>query len=86
MRHQGYINIVDDCCLEKETVHFVKEPLSNILHLMEILVVVPVSNGFLEWMFSTMNRVHADWRNFLGEKRVENFSFIQYFIVASQKT
>ena len=49
-----------------------KEALSNILHLMEILLVVPVSNSLLERMFSTMNRVHTDWRNCLGEKRVEN--------------
>ena len=49
-----------------------KEALSNILHLVEILLVVPVSNALLERMFSTMNRVHTDWRNCLGEKRVEN--------------
>ena len=49
-----------------------KEALSNILHLVEILLVVPVSNALLERMFSTMNRMHTDWRNCLGEKRVEN--------------
>lgn len=49
-----------------------KEALINILHLVEILLVVPISNALLERMFSTMNRVHTDWRNCLGEKRVEN--------------
>lgn len=36
-----------------------KEALGNILHLMEILLVVPVSNSRLERMFTTMNRVHT---------------------------
>ena len=36
------------------------------------LLAVPVSNALLEQMFSMMNRVHTDWRNCLGEKRVEN--------------
>lgn len=49
-----------------------KDTLSNILHLVEILLVVPISNATLERMFSAMNRVHTDWRNCLGEKRVEN--------------
>jgi hypothetical protein len=49
-----------------------KESLSNILHVAEILLVVPISNATLERMFSTMNRIHSDWRNCLGEKRVEN--------------
>ena len=49
-----------------------KDSISNILHLVEILLVVPISNATLERMFSAMNRVHTDWRNCLGEKRVEN--------------
>jgi len=49
-----------------------KKALSNILHLVEILLVVPISNAHVERMFSTMNRVHTDWRNCLGEKKVEN--------------
>ena len=49
-----------------------KESLSNISHVAEILLVVPISNATLERMFSTMNHVHSDWRNCLGEKRVEN--------------
>ena len=49
-----------------------KESLSNILHVAEVLLVVPISNATLERMFSTMKRVHSDWRNCLGEKRVEN--------------
>ena len=49
-----------------------KKALSNILHLMEILLVVLVSNAVLERMFSMMTCVHTDWRNCLGEKRVEN--------------
>ena len=49
-----------------------KESLSNILHVAETLLVVPISNATLERMFSTMNHIHSDWRNCLGEKRVEN--------------
>jgi hypothetical protein len=49
-----------------------KESLSNILHVAEIVLVVPISNATIERMFSTMTRVHSDWRNCLGEKRVEN--------------
>ena len=49
-----------------------KESLSNILHVAEIVLVVPISNATLERMFSTMTCVHSDWRNCLGEKRVEN--------------
>lgn len=33
---------------------------------------MPISNVVLEHMFSKMNHVHTDWRNCLGEKRVEN--------------
>lgn len=49
-----------------------KESLSNILHPLEILLVVPISNAIIERMLSTMNYVHTVWRNGLGEKRVEN--------------
>lgn len=37
-----------------------KKALKNILHLVEILLVVPVSNALLELMFSMMNCVHTD--------------------------
>ena len=56
-----------------------KEALSNILHLVEIVLVVPVSSALLERMFSTMNRVHTNWRNCLGEKRVENLLGGRYY-------
>ena len=49
-----------------------KESLRNILHVAEVLLVVPISNATLERIFLTMKRVHSDWRNCLGEKRVEN--------------
>lgn len=49
-----------------------KQSFENILHVIEILMVIPVSNAVLERMFSAMNRVHNDWRNNLGEKRVEH--------------
>ena len=49
-----------------------KQDLTNILHLVTLLCVIPISNAILERMFSAMSRVHTDWRNGLGEKRVEN--------------
>ena len=49
-----------------------KQSFENILHAIDILMVIPISNAVLEHMFSAMNRVHTDWRNNLDEKRIEN--------------
>ena len=38
----------------------------NLLHLIEILLITPFSNGKLERMFSRMLRLKNDWRNKLG--------------------
>ena len=43
----------------------------NILHLIEILLITPFSNGMLERMFSRMLRVKNYWRNKLGRDRLE---------------
>ena len=44
---------------------------NNILHLIEILLITPFSNGKLERMFSRMLRAKSDWRNKLGRDRLE---------------
>ena len=38
----------------------------NLLHLIEILLITPFSNGKLERMFSRMLRLKNDWGNKLG--------------------
>ena len=44
---------------------------SNILHIIEFLLITPFSNAKLKRMLSQMNRVTADFRNRLGQKRLE---------------
>jgi hypothetical protein len=43
----------------------IKAECKNILHLIEILLVIPFTNAKVERMFSRMNRVKSDWRNCL---------------------
>ena len=63
----NYISVWHKLCTSSK-----KEELKNILHVIELLMVMPVCNAVLERMFSTMNRVHTDWRNRLNERSVEN--------------
>lgn len=56
-----------------------KEVFSNILYFVEIVLVVFVSSVFFERMFLIMNRVYINWRNCLGEKRVENLLGGRYY-------
>ena len=41
------------------------------MHLIEILLIIPFSNGKLERMFSRTLRVKNDWQNKLGHDRLE---------------
>ncbi|XP_065654680.1 uncharacterized membrane protein-like [Hydra vulgaris] len=45
---------------------------SPVLLLVELLLVLPVSNGKVERLFSLMNRIKTDTRNRLNEKRLNN--------------
>jgi hypothetical protein len=44
----------------------IKAECENILHLIEILLIIPFTNAKVERMFSCMNRVKSDWRNRLN--------------------
>jgi len=44
----------------------------NVMKVINLLCIVPVSNAVLERCFSTMGKVKTDWRNRLGEKEVEH--------------
>ena len=44
---------------------------SNILHIIELLFMMPFSNAKLERMFSQMNQVKTNFHNWLGQKRLE---------------
>ncbi|XP_065667866.1 zinc finger protein 862-like [Hydra vulgaris] len=49
-----------------------KKDWSPVLLLVELLFVLPVSNGKVERLFSLMNRIKTDTRNRLTEKRLNN--------------
>ena len=44
---------------------------SNVLHIIELLLIMPFSNPKLERMFSQMNQVKTDFRYQLDQKRLE---------------
>ena len=44
----------------------------NFIHVVQVLMVIPVSNAIVERGFSSMRRVKDDYRNRLGEKSLEN--------------
>ena len=44
---------------------------SNLRHVINILMIYPVSNATVERGFSTMRRIKSDWRNKLQEKTLE---------------
>ena len=62
-----YLDIWEHIFTNKETA----KECDNILHLIEILLITPFSNGKLERMFSRMFRVKIDWRNKLGHDQLE---------------
>ena len=43
----------------------------NVMHLFEILLVVPLTNAIVEHLFSCMNRVKTDFRNRLNRSRLD---------------
>ena len=43
----------------------------NVMHLFEILLVVPFTNAVVERLFSRMNRVKTDFRNRLSRSRLD---------------
>ena len=50
----------------------IKSECKNILNIIEILIITPVTNAKLEQMFSCMLKVKTDWRNRLANKRLEH--------------
>ena len=50
----------------------VKSECSDVLHIIELLLITPFTNAKLERMFSRMNRVKTDFRNRLSRERLEN--------------
>ena len=49
----------------------IKSECSNVLHIIELLLIIPYLNDKLERMFSVMGRVKTDWQNQMGRDRLE---------------
>ena len=50
----------------------IKAECENILHLIEILLIIPFTNVKVERMFSRMNRIKSDWRNRLNQDTLDD--------------
>ena len=50
----------------------VKSQCSDVLHVIELLLITPLTNAKLERMLSRTNRVKTDFRNRLSRERLEN--------------
>ena len=50
----------------------VKSQCSDVLHVIELLLITPFTNAKLERMFSRMNRVKTDFHNRLSREPLEN--------------
>ena len=50
----------------------VKSQCSDVLHVIELLLITPFTNAKLERMFSRMNRVKTDFRDRLSREPLEN--------------
>ena len=50
---------------------YVKEDCSNVLHLIELMLIVPFTNAKVERLFSRMNIVKTDLRNRLCHARLD---------------
>ena len=50
----------------------VKEDCSDVLHVIELLLITPFTNAKVERMFSRMNRVKTDWRSSLKRERLDH--------------
>ena len=49
----------------------ISKECSNILHIIELLLITPYANAKLERMFSTLDCVKTDWRNRMGRDRLD---------------
>ena len=49
----------------------ISKECSNVLHIIELLLITPYSNAKLERMFSTMGHVKTDSRNRMGRDRLD---------------
>ena len=49
-----------------------KNECSDMLHIIELLLITPFTNAKLEHMFSRMNCVKTDWRNRLERDRLDS--------------
>ncbi|CAB3999783.1 Hypothetical predicted protein [Paramuricea clavata] len=49
-----------------------KNECSDVLHIIELLLITPFTNAKLERMFSCMNRGKTDWRNRLERDRLDS--------------
>ena len=50
----------------------IENECKNMLNIIEILLITPVTNAKLEWMFSCMLRVKTDWRNRLANEQLNH--------------
>ena len=49
----------------------IKQECKNVLHVFEIMLIVPFTNAKVERLFSRMNRVKTDIRNRLSRRRLD---------------
>jgi hypothetical protein len=54
-----------------------RDKFENFSHLIEILLIFPVSNALVERGFSVMRRMKTDWRNGLNESTLDNLMRIK---------
>ena len=45
---------------------------SNVLHIIEFLLITPFTNAKLERIFSQLNRIKTDYCNHLGQEQLEH--------------
>ena len=62
-----YLNLVQE---ENQTIWW--KLANNILSLIELIFCLPMSNGHLEQVFSTLKMIKSERRTSLGENRLDN--------------
>ena len=55
---------------------YLKEKFSNILHLVELIMVLPLATSLCEKGFTCLQRIHGDWRSSLPVDMVSKLMFI----------
>ena len=63
----GYLEIWPKLLKNKDV-----QASSNVLHITELFLITPFTNAKLKRMFSRLNRVKTDYRNCLGQERLEH--------------